>query len=434
MKDDCAHTHSAKINGYIELSEPGHSEGIRHAGDVKLKTASKSIICNGVSCNSKPGKLFKNEHLNTASNSSEMLSSIPTTCTNMVANQLREGLENLTLNGVDHEQENETLTSLEKTTCRTEDNYVNSSEQTSTATQLDSSRSLYSQECLSVSQDGNKTYGKGNLVEDMITNTTVQCVLEPIDPKLVKCCDSSNHLSNLKTIMVDIPSGTFLDEKSSGHTQVSQKDGKNVISSGKSNALDKVAKDLDSGRNLLKYEMVVESKVSEEKDRKDNLSKTITGAEISQSDVNYVVYESELNMPDIIRLIQKDLSEPYSIYTYRYFIHNWPYLCFMAKVGTECVGAIVCKLDYHKKVVKRGYIAMLAVDSKYRKLKIGSTLVRKAIEAMIAEEADEVVLETEITNRPALRLYENLGFVRDKRLFRYYLNGVDALRLKLWLR
>ena len=46
----------------------------------------------------------------------------------------------------------------------------------------------------------------------------------------------------------------------------------------------------------------------------------------------------------------------------------------------------------------------------------------------------QVVLETEITNVGALRLYENLGFVRDKRLFKYYLNGVDALRLKLWLR
>jgi ribosomal protein S18 acetylase RimI-like enzyme len=32
----------------------------------------------------------------------------------------------------------------------------------------------------------------------------------------------------------------------------------------------------------------------------------------------------------------------------------------------------------------------------------------------------------------ALRLYEQLGFVRDKRLYRYYLNGVDAFRLKLW--
>lgn len=162
-----------------------------------------------------------------------------------------------------------------------------------------------------------------------------------------------------------------------------------------------------------------------------------TGSRVESTDnqeVKYVSYKSELQMPDIMRLIQKDLSEPYSIYTYRYFIHNWPKLCFLAMDGSECVGAIVCKLDVHRKVVKRGYIAMLAVDEKYRKLKIGSNLVLKAIRAMVADDADEVVLETEITNRPALRLYENLGFVRDKRLFRYYLNGVDALRLKLWLR
>ncbi|CAN8031737.1 hypothetical protein HPB47_001410 [Ixodes persulcatus] len=153
----------------------------------------------------------------------------------------------------------------------------------------------------------------------------------------------------------------------------------------------------------------------------------------SEDGIDYVAYESEKQMPDIMRLFQKDLSEPYSIYTYRYFIHNWPRLCFLAMDGDACVGAIVCKLDVHKKLVKRGYIAMLAVDAKYRKRKIGSTLVLKAIRAMISDDADEVVLETEITNKPALRLYENLGFVRDKRLFRYYLNGVDALRLKLWL-
>ena len=100
----------------------------------------------------------------------------------------------------------------------------------------------------------------------------------------------------------------------------------------------------------------------------------------------------------------------------------------------ECIGAIVCKLDFRKNKVLRGYIAMLAVDERYRKRKIGSNLVLKAINVMIESNADEVVLETEVTNKPALKLYENLGFVRDKRLFRYYLNGVDALRLKLWLK
>ncbi|KAJ8686192.1 hypothetical protein QAD02_021986 [Eretmocerus hayati] len=164
-------------------------------------------------------------------------------------------------------------------------------------------------------------------------------------------------------------------------------------------------------------------------DHTDGISESNSG-----NDIEYVSYTSELQMPDIMKLIQKDLSEPYSIYTYRYFIHNWPKLCFLAMDGEECIGAIVCKLDIHRKVTKRGYIAMLAVDIKYRKRKIGSNLVRRAIQAMIEDDADEVVLETEITNHPALRLYENLGFVRDKRLFRYYLNGVDALRLKLWLR
>ena len=45
--------------------------------------------------------------------------------------------------------------------------------------------------------------------------------------------------------------------------------------------------------------------------------------------------------------------------------------------GDQCVGAIVCKLDMHKKMVHRGYIAMLAVDANYRRKKIGehTTLV-----------------------------------------------------------
>lgn len=151
-------------------------------------------------------------------------------------------------------------------------------------------------------------------------------------------------------------------------------------------------------------------------------------------EVTFKEYENELQMPDIMRVIQRELSEPYSIYTYRYFIHNWPKLCFLAMDGGSCIGAIVCKLDIHRQMTKRGYIAMLAVDAAYRKLKVGTTLVQKAIEAMLEHNADEVVLETEITNIPALRLYENLGFVRDKRLFDYYLNGVDALRLKLWFK
>lgn len=53
-------------------------------------------------------------------------------------------------------------------------------------------------------------------------------------------------------------------------------------------------------------------------------------------DITYLGYDSESQMPDIMRLIQKDLSEPYSIYTYRYFIHNWPKLCFLVGNRVHC--------------------------------------------------------------------------------------------------
>jgi len=53
------------------------------------------------------------------------------------------------------------------------------------------------------------------------------------------------------------------------------------------------------------------------------------------------------------------------------------------------IGAIVCKLDLHQ-MIKRGYIAMLAVDENYRKKGIGSNLVLKAIKAMALGGADEV--------------------------------------------
>jgi len=46
----------------------------------------------------------------------------------------------------------------------------------------------------------------------------------------------------------------------------------------------------------------------------------------------------------------------------------------------------------------------------------------------------QIALETEVTNGASLKLYENLGFLRSKRLHRYYLNGNTAFRLLLYLK
>merc|ERR1711879_226 len=149
--------------------------------------------------------------------------------------------------------------------------------------------------------------------------------------------------------------------------------------------------------------------------------------------IRYGTHQDESQMQAIMELFAKDLSEPYSIYTYRYFINNWPRLCVLAfdASSNRMVGSIVCKLDNHRGSY-RGYIAMLAVEDGYRKKGIGSQLVTRAINTMKEDGCDEVVLETEVTNKGSLALYERLGFIKDKRLCRYYLNGVDAFRLKIF--
>lgn len=71
--------------------------------------------------------------------------------------------------------------------------------------------------------------------------------------------------------------------------------------------------------------------------------------------VAYVPYESEVQMPDIMRLMRTDLSEPYSIYTYRYFIHNWPKLCILVCVGRGISQYIWYPLKFLSRTCFSGY-------------------------------------------------------------------------------
>ena len=95
---------------------------------------------------------------------------------------------------------------------------------------------------------------------------------------------------------------------------------------------------------------------------------------INTEPVEFMQYSGERHLQSMIDLIACDLSEPYSVFTYRYFINNWPNLCYLAMVPAKqadddgpareerLVGCIVCKQEAHRTTqAMRGYIAMLAV-------------------------------------------------------------------------
>src|ERR1700742_3365436 len=98
--------------------------------------------------------------------------------------------------------------------------------------------------------------------------------------------------------------------------------------------------------------------------------------------IDYMQYSLEKEpeyLPQIRELISKDLSEPYSIYVYRYFLYQWAELCFMAVDTTDnnkLAGVVICKLEPHRGGPMRGYIAMLATKDKFRGKGIATTLVR----------------------------------------------------------
>ena len=109
-------------------------------------------------------------------------------------------------------------------------------------------------------------------------------------------------------------------------------------------------------------------------------------------------YSSEKQLGAIMALVDRDLSEPYSIFTYRYFLSGWPDLCILAYIDDDenpagaaddtkskagegddwhgtLVGVIVGKADNEGSTDPKslcGYIAMLAVETSYRRAGIGA--------------------------------------------------------------
>lgn len=66
-----------------------------------------------------------------------------------------------------------------------------------------------------------------------------------------------------------------------------------------------------------------------EKSNKEDDDAEIEKIEFDDSEIEYVSYGGEHHLPLIMNLVDQELSEPYSIFTYRYFVYLWPQLSFL---------------------------------------------------------------------------------------------------------
>jgi len=198
----------------------------------------------------------------------------------------------------------------------------------------------------------------------------------------------------------------------------------------------------------------------EKKKHESNIMGGNNTAQPGDDGIVFVDYKDESSLEDVDRLVACDLSEPYSIFTYRYFLNRFPDLCILAfdQASGEVCGCVVGKIDSEEvaphamveatdknetnsniinkdnnAIVQTGYIGMLAVSKSHRRKGIGKDLVRRVLKRMKDRGCESVTLETEVSNVTAQKLYQNyFGFIREELLVRYYLNCGDAYRLRLW--
>jgi ribosomal-protein-alanine N-acetyltransferase len=93
---------------------------------------------------------------------------------------------------------------------------------------------------------------------------------------------------------------------------------------------------------------------------------------------------------------------------------------------------VMCRVEhkpgfFHRLLVKSGHIVSIAVLEGHRNKGLGRALMSHALVGLYdVYGCSESYLEVRVTNKPAISLYEKLGYSIIKILHHYYLDGEDA--------
>ena len=79
------------------------------------------------------------------------------------------------------------------------------------------------------------------------------------------------------------------------------------------------------------------------------------------------------------------------------------------------------------KIAKKGHVISLAVLPEHRRRGIARSLLSKVMKNITEYSVHEFYLEVRVSNKPAIDLYQSLGFKTARTIRGYYRDGEDAL-------
>jgi len=131
------------------------------------------------------------------------------------------------------------------------------------------------------------------------------------------------------------------------------------------------------------------------------------------------------------------LPEHYSDYFFESILRELPEAFVVAEVNDNIIGYIMCKIEFgfsnFRKLgfVKKGHVVSVAVLDQHRGKGVGRALMLEGVNGVFSRKSDEIYLEVRISNEPAIKMYEKLGFQIKSRLRTYYRDGEDAYLMAL---
>ncbi|MEM4311245.1 MAG: ribosomal protein S18-alanine N-acetyltransferase [Nitrososphaerales archaeon] len=140
------------------------------------------------------------------------------------------------------------------------------------------------------------------------------------------------------------------------------------------------------------------------------------------------IHIREFKLSDLSQLIKIErecFKDPYDRFTFFILHELYPRGFLVAELNGRVIG-YVSLLKFRKKAS----IISMAVLKEFRRKGIGEKMLTQAIEK-VKGKVKEISLEVRVSNYPAINLYKKMGFKEIKVIKSYYLDGEDALKMKV---
>ena len=138
---------------------------------------------------------------------------------------------------------------------------------------------------------------------------------------------------------------------------------------------------------------------------------------------------TDKDLPEIQMIERVSFINPYSTFYQRHLLKHAD-IYYVALYRGKIIGYIIARVEkrglHGIDTGKIGHIVSIAVHPDYRRIGLGKLLMHKAEKELKKLGCKRVFLEVRVTNYPAIKLYQKLGYIKLKVIPRYYQDGEDA--------